>query len=95
MKITKEIGNNIGIEGRDFTLTCEASGVPMKYQFFLNGTPLENDLRIKVEHNQNQVSFTPLKRKDDGNITCSASNPSSSANSTGYLSVHCEFFFQN
>ena len=91
MKITKEIGNNVGLEGTDFTLFCEASGDPTKYQFFLNGILLESDPRIDVEDYQNQVHFTPLKRKDEGNVTCSASNPVSSDSSTGYLSVHCGF----
>ena len=92
MKITKEISRSTGVEGADFSLTCEASGDPVAtFQFYFKGQIFKNGSRINVDERRGQVFFAPLRREDEGEVSCSAVNTVSTDNSTGYLTVQSLF----
>ncbi|XP_051776583.1 uncharacterized protein LOC114667831 isoform X2 [Erpetoichthys calabaricus] len=72
------------IENKTFSLTCDASGQVESIHWVKNDQPLSPSGHITLSPDSKTLSFNPVMRSDNGNYTCTASNPASKMSSEVY-----------
>ncbi|KAK1155147.1 carcinoembryonic antigen-related cell adhesion molecule 5-like, partial [Acipenser oxyrinchus oxyrinchus] len=80
------------IENNTFSLTCNVTGTADSRLWWKDDQPLSTTERITLSGDNSTVSFNPVLQSDNGTYQCTASDPVSQLNSTGYrLDVNCKY----
>ena len=74
------------------TLTCDAQGTIITRAWTKGGQPLSPSNRTTFSEENRTLSISPVESGDNGQYTCTVSNPVSSAHETHTLVVNCEYF---
>ncbi|MGH0172487.1 UNVERIFIED_CONTAM: hypothetical protein FKN15_063470 [Acipenser sinensis] len=72
------------LENNTFSLTCNVTGTADSRLWWKDDQPLSTTERITLSGDNSTVSFNPVLQSDNGTYQCTASNPVSQLNSTGY-----------
>ncbi|KAK6469878.1 carcinoembryonic antigen-related cell adhesion molecule 5-like [Huso huso] len=72
------------IENKTFSLTCNVTGTADSRLWWKDDQPLSTTERITLSGDNSTVSFNPVLQSDNGTYRCTASDPVSQLNSTGY-----------
>ncbi|KAK1151828.1 carcinoembryonic antigen-related cell adhesion molecule 5-like [Acipenser oxyrinchus oxyrinchus] len=72
------------IENNTFSLTCNVTGTADSRLWWKDDQPLSTTERITLSGDNSTVSFNPVLQSDNGTYQCTASDPVSQLNSTGY-----------
>ena len=78
------IANEAVIEGKNVTLSCNASGFPVPTVYWVKTS---NGDRFNVT----ELVFTNISRSDAGEYTCVASNPCNTSTELAEVDVLCKF----
>ncbi|XP_029927996.1 carcinoembryonic antigen-related cell adhesion molecule 5-like [Myripristis murdjan] len=76
------------VEGKPVNLTCDAAGSVLTREWRKDGSPVSPGSNIILHDNNRVLSFSPLKRTDSGEYSCTASNPVSSAEAKYKMTVN-------
>uniref|UniRef100_A0A668AE93 Ig-like domain-containing protein n=1 Tax=Myripristis murdjan TaxID=586833 RepID=A0A668AE93_9TELE len=76
------------VEGKPVNLTCDAAGSVLTREWRKDGSPVSPGSNIILHDNNRVLSFSPLKRTDSGEYSCTASNPASSAEAKYKMTVN-------
>ena len=80
----EQLENVIAVEGRNATLNCTVTGIPM---------PSVSWLEVKTGNrfSENPHVFVNVSRKQAGEYICEATNPCGNYSKKGSLSVNCKY----
>ena len=81
-------------EGENLTLFCNATGSSLTISWTKNGSSINpnEDVRIRLSTDKEQLTITNVSRKDNGAYRCVASNKVGNATSNAAIvTVRCEF----
>ena len=81
-------------EGENLTLFCNATGSSLTISWTKNGSAINpnEDVRIRLSTDKEQLTITNVSRKDNGAYRCVASNKVGNATSNvAIVTVRCEF----
>ena len=81
-------------EGENLTLFCNATGSSLTISWTKNGSAINpnEDVRIRLSTDKEQLTITNVSRKDNGAYRCVASNKVGNATSNAAIvTVRCEF----
>ena len=81
-------------EGENLTLFCNATGSSLTISWTKNGFAINpnEDVRIRLSTDKEQLTITNVSRKDNGAYRCVASNKVGNATSNATIvTVRCEF----
>ena len=81
-------------EGENLTLFCNATGSSLTISWTKNGSSINpnEDVRIRLSTDKEQLTITNVSRKDNGGYRCVASNKVGNATSNvAIVTVRCEF----
>uniref|UniRef100_A0A667ZJZ6 Ig-like domain-containing protein n=1 Tax=Myripristis murdjan TaxID=586833 RepID=A0A667ZJZ6_9TELE len=76
------------VEGKPVNLTCDAAGPFFTREWRKDGSPVSPGSNIILHDNNRVLSFSPLKRTDSGEYSCTVSNPASSAEAKYKMTVN-------
>uniref|UniRef100_A0A667ZQY2 Ig-like domain-containing protein n=1 Tax=Myripristis murdjan TaxID=586833 RepID=A0A667ZQY2_9TELE len=76
------------VVGKPVNLTCDAAGSVLTREWRKDGSPVSPGSNIILHDNNRVLSFSPLKRTDSGEYSCTASNPVSSAEAKYKMTVN-------
>lgn len=80
------------INGREFTLHCAVNGTFDNIQWLRNSLPLSADNTTVFGTDNRTLTLNPVKRSDDGDYQCFASNYVSNKISAPYtVRVNCKY----
>ena len=81
-------------EGENLTFFCNATGSSLTISWTKNGSAINpnEDVRIRLSTDKEQLTITNVSRKDNGAYRCVASNKVGNATSSAAIvTVRCEF----
>ena len=81
-------------EGENLTLFCNATGSSLTISWTKNGSAINpnEDVRIRLSTDKEQLTITNVSRKDNGAYRCVASNKVGNATSNvAIVTIRCEF----
>jgi len=80
----KQVENGTAVEGKNATLNCSVTGIPMPSVYWL-------EVKTGTRFFENPLALTNVSRNQSGEYICQGSNPCGNDSKSGTLTVNCEY----